>query len=180
MSDFTLLEGLGKERLEEYDLYAVATVAMDKDKKMLIEVSPAPNHKGDAYLRLYNSFSKSKATKIAYISLYRPTYVFQKNTGGMTAKEDWFLTSKEKIDFIEFLKSHISSDSRYTVWQRTILDYNKELDLFEKDTKENLLPTLKHPDFLPFNLPIPDYNCLPDSRNIAPGVCRSEKHFSQI
>lgn len=47
-----------------------------------------------------------------------------------------------------------------TVWQGTILNCNKELDLFEEETKENLLPNLKHPDFLPFNLPMPDYSRL--------------------
>lgn len=138
----------------------MATVAMDEEKKMLIQVTPDPNHKGDAYLKLYNSFSKSKATKVARISLYSPTYVLHKNVERIVGKEDWFLTTKEKKDFIDFLNSPTNHDPLYTVWQRTILDYNKELDLFEEETKENLLPDLKHPDFLPFNLPIPDYSRL--------------------
>lgn len=41
--------------------------------------------------------------------------------------------------------------------KKTILDINKELDLFEEDTMENLLPNPKYPDYLPYNLPIPDY-----------------------
>lgn len=160
MSDSPLLEDFKRERLEERDLYAMATVAMDEDKKMLIQVTPDPNRKGDAYLKLYNSFSKPKATKIACISLCSPTYVLHKNVERIVGKEDWFLTTKEKKDFIEFLNSHTRHDPLYTVWQRTILDFNKELDLFEEETKENLLPNLKHPDFLPFNLPMPDYSCL--------------------
>lgn len=160
MSVSPLLEDFKRERLEESDLHAMATVAMDEEKKMLIQVTPDPNHKGDAYLKLYNSISKSKATKVARISLYSPTYVLHKNVERMAEKDDWFLTAKEKTDFIDFLNSPTSHDPLYTVWQRTILDYNKELDLFEKETKENLLPDLKHPDFLPFNLPIPDYSRL--------------------
>ncbi len=123
------------------------TVAMDEKKKMLIQVTPDPNHKSDAYLKLYNS-------------LYSPTYVLHKHVERMAEKDDWFLTAKEKTDFIEFLKSHTKHEPLYTVWQKTILAYNKELDLFEEQTKENLLPNLKHPDFLPFNLPIPNYSYL--------------------
>ncbi|WP_304878757.1 hypothetical protein [uncultured Parasutterella sp.] len=160
MSVSPLLKDFKRERLAEYDLYAMETVAMDEKKKMLIQVTPDPNHKSDAYLKLYNSFSKSKATKVARISLYSPTYVLHKHVERMAEKDDWFLTAKEKTDFIEFLKSHTKHEPLYTVWQKTILAYNKELDLFEEQTKENLLPNLKHPDFLPFTLPIPNYSYL--------------------
>ena len=138
MSVSSLLQDFKRERLEESDLYAMATVAMDEEKKMLIQVTPDPNHKGDAYLKLYNSFSKSKATKVACISLYSPTYILHKNVERMAGKDEWFLTAKEKTDFMEFLKSHTKHDPLYTVWQKTILAYNKELDLFEEQTKENL------------------------------------------
>lgn len=46
------------QRLAEYDLYAMATVARDVQRKMLIEVNPDVMHKGNAYLKLYNVASK--------------------------------------------------------------------------------------------------------------------------
>ena len=127
------------QRLAEYDLHAMATVARDVQRKMLIEVNPDVMHKGNAYLKLYNAPSKQKASKVAHISMYEPIYIEH---------------AKEKREFIAFLNS---VQNGYTVWQKTILDYNKELDLFEEDTMENLLPNPKYPDYLPYNLPIPDY-----------------------
>lgn len=142
------------QRLAEYDLYAMATVARDVQRKMLIEVNPDVMHKGNAYLKLYNAASKQKASKVARISMYEPIYIEHANVGRMAGKKDWILNSKEKREFIAFLNS---VQNGYTVWQKTILDYNKELDLFEEDTMENLLPNPKYPDYPPYNLPIPDY-----------------------
>lgn len=141
------------QRLAEYDLYAMATVARDVQRKMLIEVNPDVMHKGNA-LNLYNAASKQKASKVARISMYEPIYIEHANVGRMAGKKDWILNSKEKREFIAFLNS---VQNGYTVWQKTILDINKELDLFEEDTIENLLPNPKYPDYLPYNLPIPDY-----------------------
>lgn len=141
------------QRLAEYDLYAMATVARDVQRKMLIEVNP-DMHKGNAYLKLYNAASKQKASKVARISMYEPIYIEHANVGRKAGKKDWILNSKEKREFIAFLNS---VQNGYTVWQKTILDINKELDLFEEDTIENLLPNPKYPDYLPYNLPIPDY-----------------------
>lgn len=50
------------QRLAEHDLYAIATVARDVQRKMLIEVNP-DMHKGNAYLKLYNAASKQKANR---------------------------------------------------------------------------------------------------------------------
>lgn len=86
--------------------------------------------------------------------MYEPIYIEHANVGRKAGKKDWILNSKEKREFIAFLNS---VQNGYTVWQKTILDYNKELDLFEEDTMENLLPNPKYPDYLPYNLPIPDY-----------------------
>ena len=141
------------QRLAEHDLYAMVTVARDVQRKMLIEVNP-DMHKGNAYLKLYNAASKQKASKVARISMYEPIYIEHANVGRKAGKKDWILNSKEKREFIAFLNS-VQND--YPVWQKTILDYNKELDLFEEDTMENLLPNPKYPDYLPYNLPIPDY-----------------------
>lgn len=141
------------QRLAEHDLYAMATVARDVQRKMLIEVNP-DMHKGNAYLKLYNAASKQKASKVARISMYEPIYIEHANVGRKAGKKDWILNSKEKREFIAFLNS---VQNGYTVWQKPIIDINKELDLFEEDTMENLLPNPKYPDYLPYNLPIPDY-----------------------
>lgn len=145
------------QRLADYDLYAMATVARDVQRKMLIEVNPDLNHKGNAYLKLYNSDSKQKATKVARISMHAPIYIEHVNVGRMAGKEIWVLNSKERKEFIAFLKE---VQNGRTVWQNTIIYYNKELDLFEEDTMENLLPNPKYPDYLPYNLPIPNYMLL--------------------
>jgi hypothetical protein len=141
------------QRLAEHDLYAMVTVARDVQRKMLIEVNP-DMHKGNAYLKLYNAASKQKASEVARISMYEPIYIEHANVGRKAGKKDWILNSKEKREFIAFLNS---VQNGYTVWQKTIIDINKELDLFEEDTMENLLPNPKYPDYLPYNLPIPDY-----------------------
>lgn len=145
------------QRLAEYDLYAMATVARDVQRKMLIEVNPDYRHKGNSYLKLYNSDSKQKASKVARISIYKPIYIEHANIRRMVGKEDWVLNSKEKKEFIDFLNS---VQNGHTVWQKTVIDYNKELDLFEEDTMENLLPNPKYSDYLPYNLPIPNYTLL--------------------
>lgn len=43
MSVSPLLKDFKRERLAEYDLYAMETVAMNEKKKMLIQVTPDPN-----------------------------------------------------------------------------------------------------------------------------------------
>ena len=109
------------QRLAEHDLYAMVTVARDVQRKMLIEVNP-DMHKGNAYLKLYNAASKQKASKVARISMYEPIYIEHANVGRKAGKKDWILNSKEKREFIAFLNS---VQNGYTVWQKTILDYNK-------------------------------------------------------
>lgn len=68
--------------------------------------------------------------------MYEPIYIEHANVGRKAGKKDWILNSKEKREFIAFLNS---VQNGYAVWQKTILDINKELDLFEEDTMENLL-----------------------------------------
>lgn len=107
------------QRLAEYDLYAMATVARDVQRKMLIEVNP-DMHKGNAYLKLYNAASKQKASKVARISMYEPIYIEHANVGRKAGKKDWILNSKEKREFIDFLNS---VQNGYTVWQKNYFRY---------------------------------------------------------
>lgn len=107
------------QRLAEYDLHAMATVARDVQRKMLIEVNPGVMHKRNAYLKLYNDTSKQKASKVARISMYEPIYIEHANVGRKAGKKDWILNSKEKREFIAFLNS---VQNGYTVWQKTIID----------------------------------------------------------
>ena len=107
------------QRLAEHDLYAMATVARDVQREMLIEVNP-DMHKGNAYLKLYNAASKQKASKVARISMYEPIYIEHANVGRKAGKKDWILNSKEKREFIAFLNS---VQNGYTVWQKNYFRY---------------------------------------------------------
>lgn len=78
------------QRLAEHDLYAMATVARDVQRKMLIEVNPDVMHKGNAYLKLYNAANKEKASKVARISMYEPIYIEHANVGRMRARKIGF------------------------------------------------------------------------------------------
>ncbi len=145
---------------EKHEITAMATVARSIEKKMLIEVNPDKNHKGNPYFKLYNAASKAKAKKVARISMKQVKYIKYKNIGKMAGKRNWVLDAGEKKDLMEFLRSPYEENPSITVWEQAILEYNKELDLFENETRENLLPNLKYPDFLPFNLPLPNYMSL--------------------
>lgn len=105
------------QRLAEYDLHAMATVARDIQRKML---NPDVMHKGNAYLKLYNDTSKQKASKVARISMYEPIYIEHANVGRKAGKKDWILNSKEKREFIAFLNS---VQNGYTVWQKNYFRY---------------------------------------------------------
>jgi len=146
-----------QEYEKKHQLTSMATVARSVERKMLIQVNPDKNYKGNAYFNLYNAASKNKANKVARISMKQSKYIIHKNTGQTGGKGNWILEAGEKKDLMDFLISPYEEDSTITVWQLVILKYNKELDLFEKETRENLLPNLIYPNFLPFNLPLPNY-----------------------
>lgn len=153
------MEILAKQRLEaSYELDAMATIYRDDRGRFSIAVNPDPNRIGDEYFKLYNNARKSAATKVARIMFKLAKYVHRTNYDG---KGDWVLNSGERKYLVEALKKRAKHPyQEYTNWQKAILLFNDEKDLDQDKTLENLLPNPKYPNYLPFNLEMPDYTKL--------------------
>lgn len=104
---------------------------------------------------MYNASPRWDAGKIARISFKEPKCDFK-----YKGKEIWSLNTEEKRHLMDILQSKKGIwGLDLTNWQLAILTFNMEKGLDWDETKENLLSsgTLKYPEYLPFDLPIPNY-----------------------
>ena len=137
-----------------------ATVKRDRNLNICVAVNPDRhrNLKNMEYFKIYNHTDHLRATKIARIKFRAPEYVIHNNRKGV---ENWFLNSKDIKNMIQVLNSPSDNYPGFTTWQGLILNFNYESgDLDFEETKKNVQDngkTLPHPDFLPIDLPIPDY-----------------------
>lgn len=149
----------GPRRIVE-KLNEMATVGRDNQKGLLMQVNPDEGRQGLEYFKFYNAFNHSNANKMARIEFRRPEYVIHRN---MMGKSKWFLNTHEKNDLMDFL--HLKNSTRPDLdnWHYGIVAFNNEKGLNPEETEQNLLSkgTLKHPQYLPFDLKIPDYRLLP-------------------
>ena len=146
-----------EERLDE-----MSTIVMDKKNSVLVQVNPDMGRMGLEYFKFFNSFSEGKATRIARISFRDPRYVIHHNNRG---KDNWILNSKEKRMLVALLQQKsdmINCEGNVlTNWEKSIVQFNLEKGLPKEDTEENFVNNPKYPNYLPIDLPMPDYYKLP-------------------
>lgn len=143
-----LLEDLEiKEPLEE-----MATVFRDIKRNMICQVNPDSGRIGLEYFKIYNHINVSAARKIARIEFRRPEYVIHSDN-----KQKWFLNSSEKKILMFVLQTESKKYKGYTNFQAAIIDFNNEKGLDIDLTEQNFVNDLKYPDYLPIDLPMPNY-----------------------
>jgi len=137
-----------------------------------IYVNPDNHRIGNEYFKVYDKPSYFSSKKVCRISFHAPKYLIHRNRDG---KKNFVLDAQRKKDLIKKLSEQheVTIDGQaITVWQWAIMQYNKELGLPYKESLENISydesgneinrSSWKHPDYMPIDLPMPDYNKLPD------------------
>lgn len=136
-----------KEHLEE-----MATVFSDKTHNLLCQVNPDSGRLGLEYFKIYNNFQWKTATKIARIEFRKPEYVIHTSN-----KENWVLNSHERKTLVKLLQMPSRLNNNFTNFQMAIIQFNLEKGLDVDSTLENKIDNLIYPDYLPIDLPIPNY-----------------------
>lgn len=113
-------------------------------------------HRADGGKKVWTySFEQGHTGNISRISFKEPKCDFK-----YKGKEIWSLNTEEKHYLMNTLQAkNTTFHSELTTWQVAILTFNMEKGIDWNETKENLLSsgTLKYPEYLPFDLPIPNY-----------------------
>ena len=149
-----------KNYMVEENLNEMSTIIMDTHNSMLIQVNPDRGRMGLEYFKVYNSSSEKSAKKIARIQFRKPEYVLHTMNRG---KKNWTLNASEKKTLIEILSrlSNMVGNGRIlTNWEKAIVQFNLEKGLSEEETLNNFNDNPIHPDFLPIDLPMPEYSNL--------------------
>ena len=122
---------------------------------MMVHLYSKKDWHGEEYFKVYNASPRWDAGKIARISFKEPKCDFK-----YKGKEIWSLNTEEKRHLMDILQSKKGIwGLDLTNWQLAILTFNMEKGLDWDETKENLISsgTLKYHEYLPFDLPIPNY-----------------------
>lgn len=106
-----------------------------KSNKMTIvcSVQPGRNYgeeNDQLYFKLYNSKSKTSATKMCRIMIGSPNYVDHKNSDRDGGKKDWKLNGSEKKALMKILAS--VNDDGETIWNCTIDDLQERMNSEKK------------------------------------------------
>lgn len=157
---------------EEIDYLAsldeMATVGRSTREKLLIQVNPAEKEAGNApYFKLFNSANEPSATHLARIRFDLPVYEIHAKKWNR-GKDYWWLNSKEKRKLIAYLKADNTNTPQFTNWKVAILAFNNERGLDYEKTQQNLLSKLplKYPDYIPFDLKMPNYELLAPNERV--------------
>ena len=156
-------EALDDECLNEYQepLYEMATVGYDESLSIIVEVNPDSKRIGNEYFKVYDSSSKEKAKRVCRILFREPKYVNHRRGRGVTKRmSNWIMNSNERDALVKFLNKPSDILHELTVWQAAIVLFNNEKGLPRSKTMENFINDLKYPEYLPIDLPIPDYTKL--------------------
>lgn len=163
MSDLTKE---AKRRLElskvygTYDVDTMATVACHRAAGIIVQVNPVEYTIGNEYFKVFSGKSYYASKKMARISFWKPVYITSHTNYG---REAWVLNANEKKALVKILKAKsdmVSANgrSRYTNWQKAIVEFNLGKNFYKEDTEANLLGTdTYNSEYLPFNLPMPNY-----------------------
>lgn len=160
--DFKLSEQCGID-LQSGEILTEFAQIISVNYNICFGINPDSNRniKGLEYFKIYNNANISVATKEIRILFREPKYIIHRNPKN---KKQWYMNSKEIKDMIKYLNMSSNKfgktiyDSNITVWQALILDYNYVASngyIGYEDTLEK-----KNKDFLPIDLPIPDYTQL--------------------
>lgn len=104
---------------------------------------------------VYNFGVWRNASKASRILFELPEYLDIK-----TDFEQWILNSEDKALLIKYVKTYWKEMIHSWNWERNLFrDFGDEKDPYEK-TNENFINDRKYPDYLPIDLPIPDYSNL--------------------
>lgn len=136
-----------KEILEE-----MSTVFRDTKRNIVCQVNPDRGRIGLEYFKIYNHINTEVAQKIARIEFRKPEYVIHSDN-----KEKWYLNSAERKILVYVLKMESEKYDGYTNFQSAIIDFNNEKGLSPKFSKQNFVKDLKYPEYLPIDLPMPNY-----------------------
>ena len=159
-----LLNSFGPYRIIEYsEVGSIIDRCGDPDCGRKLKVNPDLGRRKLEYFKYLDAWFSYDVKKIARIDFRSPRYIFCRNPIG---KRQWWLYSSEKEELMDFLISKNYEMSDLTNWQALILDFNLEKGGLTYDkTTENLLSNrnLKYPEYLPFDLKMPDYRKLPNN-----------------
>lgn len=128
-----------------------------------LKVNPDLGRHKFKYFKFLDAWMSYDVKKIARIDFRTPRYIFCKNRIG---RRHWWLYSSEKEELMDFLNSKNHNIPNLTNWQVMILNFNLAKGGLTYDkTYENLLSDkfLKYPEYLPFDLKMPDYRKLPNN-----------------
>ncbi len=131
-----------------------AHVYGDKEHNMSLQIHRNEGSK-EEYFKLYNHWDIQQANKVARIHFKSPTYEKHIN---WEDKKEWTLNVRERVRLMRMLRS--KSGGEYTVWQMLILAFNREGQLNDAETLQNLSHNPLYPNHLPIDLPMPDYSQL--------------------
>lgn len=156
-----------KERLElskvygTYDVDTMATVACHRAAGIIVQVNPVDYRIGNEYFKVFSGKSYYASKKMARISFWKPVYITSSTNYG---REAWVLNAQDKKALVKLLKADsiggftLDGSRKLTNWERAIVCYNEEMHHSQDETEANLLGTSSYNrQFLPFNLPMPNY-----------------------
>ena len=146
---------------EPYELDGMAHIFRNRELGFSVQVNPVESRQGNEYFKVISGGKGYRsAQKLARISFWQAKYIEGHTNYG---KDKWVLNAKEKKALVKSLKAKsdmVSADgrSRYTNWQKAIVEFNLGKNFYKEDTEANLLGTdTYNSKYLPFNLPMPNY-----------------------
>lgn len=125
-----------------------AIVDYDKNLLIMVEIDSYSKRIGNECFKIQDLSSKEK--RVCQILFRESKYV--KNRAN-----NWRMNFDELKNFIKFLKRESKLFQGLTIWQAAIIMFNNEKGLQKPETMENFMDKLKYPDYLPIDLPMPDY-----------------------
>lgn len=135
------------EQFNEDHLYEMSKAFTEDGWTIWVE---NPSTHNNAYFKLFDASSPTKATKVARIWLTRPVYV-----KGHSGLPNWILTKQELKTLIKCLKQPYRKNKEITNWQQMIVTYN---DAFcNIDSEDTISGNYEDEDALPIDYPMPDY-----------------------
>ena len=134
--------------------------------KLICAYSDGRSIPRNACFCIYDSDWWCSSTKVSIISFLKPEYGFRPHMFSLFEWNRWYLDKCEKEELIDYLSSTKSGTSdTMTNWEDLVYCYNKGHTwghIWENSTLTN--GRVLHPDYLPEDLPMPDYRLLPEKK----------------
>lgn len=151
------------EQIEEIlPIYEMTKALSDQRLNVTIWVEDKSTHH-NKYIKYYDASRKPTETakRCARICIDKPEY-FDDDNEHTDKIAHWYLSSKEKKEFIDLLKSPYKKNPNITNWQQIICTFNYGFyDIDEEDTiKGNISQEDLDDGALSIDFPMPDYSKL--------------------